>query len=97
MKQIGELFNRSLELTFTRQVEYKDERDEIVSRFTEEINKGRIGTQWKPTNKRTIALMLKLNPFYSKDNMACWDLYNHCMKVGNFSKFWLDCKGKKNI
>lgn len=75
----------------TPQVLFKNKRDELVSLIVEDINKLRLGTEYKPTNKRIIALRLNSNPFYAKDDGEVELLYKTCCAKKNYSKLFYDC------
>ena len=67
---------------------FKSRRDELVSRITDGINTLRVNTPYKPVSKRTVALILNLNPALAKSDDEVELLAKECESVGNYKKFW---------
>jgi len=88
-KHISEIFTKSLEDTFNKVTEFKNERDEVISRMVIEINRLREGTKYKPITKRLLAIKINKNPFL-KDLGELQLVFSECLKNGSFAKlFWL--------
>lgn len=66
---------------------YKNRRDEIVSKITDEINLLRVGTKYKPVTKRMIAIRANSNPFLKNDTELEL-VYKNCSAKKNFSHFF---------
>lgn len=79
--------NQYLSKFTNSQTEYKNFRDELISRLTDGINKSRIGTKYKPVTKRTIAIKCNKNPFLKSDGELEL-LIKECESKGSYSKFW---------
>lgn len=74
-------------LTFKETV-FKSRRDELVSLITEDINRLRIGTQYKPVTKRAIALKINRNPFLSCSDDEVELLFKKCKDKGSYALFF---------
>lgn len=71
---------------------HRNYRDELVSLFTEGINKERLGTKYKPITKMEVAIRLNRNAFLAgKDNDGeVAYLLKQCQQEGTYKKlFWL--------
>lgn len=78
----------SLDKYFGKEVIYKNRRDELVSKITDDINKLREGTKFAKVSKKMIALRLNSNPFLAKDDGEVELLFKECNQKQNYSKFW---------
>lgn len=70
---------------------YVNRRDEIISLMVEDINRLRIGTQYKPITKRLLAIKINRNPFLKSDDELQL-VFNECSKKGSFAKLFWICK-----
>lgn len=76
----------------------RSERAEIIQMFTDEINKEREGTKWKPVTGRSVAIQLST----LKSNFELYNWLSQCRdyknRHGSFCKIYygaLDLKKKK--
>lgn len=67
---------------------FKSRRDELVSLITEDINRLRIGTQYKTITKRTVALKINRNPFLSCSDDEVELLFKKCKSKGSYALFF---------
>lgn len=68
--------------------DFRSQRDELVAKMTDGINLFRIGTQFKPLTRRTVAIRINKNPFLAKDNGEIYHLYKQCMEKKSFARFF---------
>jgi hypothetical protein len=66
---------------------FKNWKDELVTEFTNEINKSRVGTKWKPVTERLVALKLNSHPIFKDDKDECYKLLKVC-KEKHFGIFF---------
>ena len=83
-------FTKSFELKQAK-TSFKNQKEELIFKMTEDINLLREGTTFKPTTTKVVALRLNLNPFYAKDIGAVEELYKYCNSKRNYGKFFADC------
>lgn len=76
---------------------FKSEREELVARLVDGINKERVGTPYKPTTAKRVALLLNRNPWLAgqRNNGEVRLLIKECEKVGHYKKFWWIINPKK--
>ena len=87
MKSLFELVNQK-EIKFEKK--YVNRRDYNLDELVKDINRLREGTTYKPTTKRTLAIMINKNPFLSKDNDALEYLMRECKEKGDYKKlYWV--------
>lgn len=68
---------------------YRNRRDEIIAEFVKGINQSRIGTKYKPTTAKRLALQINKNP-YLKGTQELEFILKECNRVGNYKKlFWV--------
>jgi hypothetical protein len=77
-------------------VGFKSRRDELVARITDGINAQRIGTKYKPTTRRVVALLINKNPFLSTHDDEIEYVANECERKGSYSFFYWLVKPPKN-
>jgi len=63
-------------------------KDEMVTEFTQGINKSRVGTKWKPVTERLVALNLNKHPVYKNDKDECYKLLKTCQQKHFGIFFW---------
>lgn len=67
---------------------YKNRRQEIIAELVKGINQQRIGTKYKPTTERLLAIKINRNPFLNEQELEY--LLKECTKAGNYKKlFWI--------
>ena len=67
---------------------YKNRRAEIIAEFVKGINISRIGTKYKPTTERLLAIKINRNPFLKESELEF--ILKECNRVGNYKKlFWV--------
>ena len=66
---------------------FKNWKDELITEFTNGINKSRVGTKWKPVTERLVALKLNSHPIFKEDKDECYKLLKVC-KEKHFGIFF---------
>ena len=68
---------------------YKNRRDELIKTTVEDINRLRLGTQYKPITAKLLSIKCNSNPFLkSTDELEL--LIKECKQKGNYKKlFWV--------
>jgi hypothetical protein len=77
------------------EIKLKNWRDELVTNFTQALNKERVISGYKPLTKKAVALLINRNPYLSKNDGEVDLLFKDCIKKGNFKKFWWATSIKK--
>lgn len=73
----------------TKKSPYKNRRDELIQTTVENINRLRVGTQYKPITAKWLAIKCNANPFL-KDTTELELVIKDCKTKGNYKKlFWL--------
>lgn len=67
---------------------FKNWKDEIITEFTNGINKSRVGTKWKPVTEKLVALKLNSHPVYKEDKDECYKLLKTCKEKHFGIFFW---------
>ena len=57
---------------------FRSWKDEIVTRFTDSINKSRVGTKYKPVTERLVAIRLNKHPVLKDSPQECDFLFKRC-------------------
>lgn len=66
---------------------YKNRKAEIIAELVKGINLSRIGTKYKPTTERLLAIKINRNPFLTESELEF--ILRECNRVGNYKKlFW---------
>lgn len=73
----------------------KNWKAEIVALFTDEINKQRKNTKYKPVTKKFIAFLINRHPKLCHSPEECWALFNKCKKSHFGVFFWATKLTKK--
>jgi hypothetical protein len=69
--------------------DFRTRRDELIFRLTKGINLLRVGTEYKPTSLKLVALRANRNPFLKSDDELEY-LISCCEVKKNYSYFfWL--------
>ncbi len=79
--------------TPTDESEFKNQRDELVSKTVDTLREGRKGTEWeyKLISKKTIAILF--NKKFGGNNYALYVFLTKCKNSGNFgAHFWKNIK-----
>lgn len=63
--------------------EPRSERDELISKFVEKINLGRIGTRWRPIKPGVVAIRLANSGLKAASDLH-W-FFQECERAPNFS------------
>ncbi len=87
-----------VEKYFGKKSEYKSERDEMIKKAVEHINKLREGTIYKPETIRNLAIRINMNPFLAgkKNNDTLRWVLEKCRSVGRYNGlYWLLDNKKK--
>lgn len=63
--QVKKAFDISFDVEryFNKKSDFKNERDEMIKKAVEHINKLREGTIYKPETTRNLAIRINMNPF----------------------------------
>lgn len=62
----------------TKEKNIRNWKDEIVTKFTEGINKSRVGTKWKPLTEQAVAVKINQHPIYKNSRDECYALLKVC-------------------
>jgi hypothetical protein len=71
----------------------KSKKDCFIKQFRQGINKERIGSKWKPTTDRTVALQINKHPILKNSDIELDNLLKEC-KRKHFGIFWWATKIK---
>ena len=82
---------------FNKKSDFKNRRDELVSRLCDGINRERIGTEYKPATKAHLAKIINRNPFLARSDGELELLIKECERKGNYKKFWWVVNPKKDV
>lgn len=67
---------------------YKNRKAEIIAELVKGINLSRVGTKYKPTTEKLLAIKINRNPFLNEQELEY--LLKECNRVGNYKKlFWI--------
>lgn len=67
---------------------FRSRRDELISRLTDGINMTRVGTKYKPTTTKQIALRVNKNPFFKGADDELELIIRTCEEKQSYSKFF---------
>ena len=85
MKEISSILS---ELETSQKTRITNERQFILSKFVDEINKERLDTKYKPITGRAVAMKVS----HLKDNSTLYYFYSQCLdyknRRGSFSKYF---------
>lgn len=82
MKEISDII-KDYKIAEAKAKNINSERAELIQKFTDRINEGREGTEYKPVHPRAIALKVNQNPAL-KNMSDLYAFYQKCEKAKSF-------------